>query len=380
MPLEAPTGATMLPLEMLGSAEPDEVLYEAEEPIVFTLRTAVHQRVLAYLADASSTARWLLMAPCSDELLSDLKAGRVPVREALVASWLWLGRLDDHDQWKAAWAVNADDLPPEHLPAPGVMLLPEHEPVLSTRAVGATIGRTSTPASVVAYVADATRKALKGLLELELNLLGQGRPSDDLRSLYDLPVQRMQYSSFEIAFSSPTPFLEDPSLAKCVQLLRRGLQWAASDDDTPLVASSDEEREAVLRAIRQLTPPTTGAIEGIDIGGQWMQHQPVALGRAARRRVQAELRRSNTERVARAEGRIRNFDKDDFTFVLRDTRDGVDVRGTFDESLYDDAIDFYTNDDRVLIAGVERGGRLYVAAVSTANAEDRDGGDGAKGG
>jgi len=47
--------------------------------------------------------------------------------------------------------------------------------------------------------------------------------------------------------------------------------------------------------------------------------------------VQRELRLANTERVDRAEGRLREIDKDNLTFTLRDTPDGIDVRGVLDE-------------------------------------------------
>ena len=62
-----------------------------------------------------------------------------------------------------------------------------------------------------------------------------------------------------------------------------------------------------------------------------MQHLPVRLHRGARRKVQRELRLANTERVDRAEGRLREIDKDNLTFTLRDTPDGIDVRGVLDE-------------------------------------------------
>lgn len=366
MPLTAPPAAAELPKGVLGSAVPEEILYEAEEPVVFTLRTALGQRVLAYLADASATTRWLLLTPCGDALLTDLKRGRVPVREALEQSWVWLATLDNRDEWSDAWAIELGDIPPDHLPQPGVMLLPEHQPVLSTRAVGPSIGRATTPASVVAFVADRTRRALKSLLEFELDLASQGRPSEDLRALYDLPVQRISYASFEVSFSAPERLFDDPALERSVALLRRGLRWAAAEDGAPLSASDDAQRSAVLRALKLLTPPTTGAIQRIDIGGRWMRNRPAILQRDSSRRVQTELRRTTSERVAQAEGRLREFDKDNLTFTLRDTPDGNPVRGAFDEELYDELFDYFANDDRVTVAGVVRGGKLYVAAVSAA--------------
>jgi len=359
----------------LGSAEPTEVLYEAEEPVIFTLTTAFQQRVLAYLAEGTPDARWLLLAPCGDQLLDDLKHGRVPVQAALGASWLWLAKLDNDNSWGGAWVVDIDSFPQEHLPERGLMLLPEHEPVLSTRAVGPRLGRSSTPASVVAYVANATRKALKQVLEHTLERDEQGRPADALRASHELIVQRFEYASFEIAFAFPTGRFDDPALERAVELLRKGITWAASEHDAPFAAESDEEREAVLRAIKQLTPPTTGVIERIDIGGRWMNHRSVVLRRAARRRVQAELRRTDTERVVSVVGRLREFDKDNFAFILRDTPDGVDIRGSFDEELFDELLESFSNDDLVLVVGAMRAGKLYVAAVSAAPHEmpDADG-------
>lgn len=369
MPLTAPSQAPLLPDGILGSAEPAEILYEAEEPVLFTLTTAMQQRVLAYLAEGTPDARWLLLAPCGDQLLDDLKHGRIPVRAALEASWLWLAKLDNDNNWTGAWTVDIESFPQEHLPERGLMLLPEHEPVLSTRAVGAQLGRSSTPASVVAYVANATRKAVKRMLEYTLERDGQGRPSDALRASYDLLVQRFGYASFEIAFASPTSLTEDPALQRAVELLRKGITWAGSDSDAPLAAENDQEREAVLRAIKQLTPPSTGAIERIDVGGRWMNHRAVVLKRAARRRVQAELRRAHTERVVSFVGRLREFDKDNFAFTLRDTPESVDVRGSFDEELFDELLEYFTNDDLVLVVGAERAGRLYVTAVTAVTDE-----------
>jgi hypothetical protein len=364
MPLTAPPPESALPPGILCAAEPVEVLYEAEEPVIFTLMTAFQQRVLAYLAWSTSDARWLLLAPCGDQLLDDLKHGRLPVRTALTASWLWLAKLSNDDNWEGAWVVDIDDFPQEHLPERGVMLLPEHEPVLSTRAVGAQLGKSSIPASVVAYVADATRKALKGVLEFTLERDRQGRPSDDLRASYDLHVQRFAYASFEIAFSSPPGLVDDPALRRAIELLRKGIIWAGNDDDAPLAAESAQEREAILRAIKQLTPPSSGAIERIDVGGRWMNHRAVVLRRAARRRVQAELRRTTSDKVVNVVGRLGEFDKDNFTFTLRDTSQGVDIRGSFDEDLVDELLEYFTTDDRVHVVGTERGGKLYVAAVS----------------
>jgi len=362
--LAPPHSDRRVPIELLGAATPVKVLYEAEEPVVFTLNSAVGERLLAYIADSTSETRWVLLTPCGDQLLDELMSGRLPLRSALERSWLWLARLDNEDHWQGVWAVCLDELPSEHVPVPGVMLLPEHEPVFSARAVGEQLGRSTIPASVVAYVADATRKAIKGVVEHVLEHDSQGRPSDKLRSYYDLPTHHFEFASFEISFAAPQGLEDAAPLTRGLELLRRGIEWAANESEEPLEAQNKQERQAILRAIKQLTPPSTGAITRIDVGGQWMDHQVVKLHRSARRRVQAELRRAPSEKRASVTGRLREFDKDNLAFILRHTAGGNDVRGSFEEELYDELLEYFNNDELVCVMGSERSGKLHVDAVT----------------
>lgn len=165
MPVTTPKHGRPLDIALLGSPESEEILCEAEIPFVYTLRSSFGERLIAYVADETPTTRWVVLAPCSDATLDELRAGRRALREVLTGSWMWLAALRPGHGWETAWAVSEDDLPPEHLPLPGTTLFAEAEAVLAIRAVGEHIGRSSTPASVVAYVADAARKALKGVLE-----------------------------------------------------------------------------------------------------------------------------------------------------------------------------------------------------------------------
>jgi hypothetical protein len=129
MPLKEPSGNPMDPA-LLGRAEIEEVLYEAEMPVLYTTRNAFGQLLLAYVADDAADAIWLVLAPCAPRAIGDLKQGRLAVREALTASWLWLALKVPEGTIKKVWAITPDDLPSEHLPAPGTPLLPEHEPVI----------------------------------------------------------------------------------------------------------------------------------------------------------------------------------------------------------------------------------------------------------
>lgn len=361
--MNEPKGAHMVDPTLLGSVEVEEVLYEAETPVLYTTKTASGQPLLAYTAEEATDATWLVFTACTLRTIADLKSGRLAVREALTSSWMWLAQRTPDGTIVKVWAITPDHLPPDHLPAPGTPLLPEHEPVIATRAIGDTIIPGATPASVVAYVADSTRKAIKTLLDFLLDRPSEGRPPEELRALYDLPVQRFAFNSFEVAFGLPAEFLEHPKLRQAAGLLRKGLSWASTDKETPLDATSDEERNAILRAALHLTPPPGGPIIEVEVSGTWMSRGSARLTQAARRRVHAEIRRLQAERVIRRTGLIVEVDRDNFTFILRDSDEGVRYRGVFEEELLDDIVDFFAESRRVVVAGIERGGRLYVAAI-----------------
>jgi hypothetical protein len=96
---------------------------------------------------------------------------------------------------------------------------------------------------------------------------------------------------------------------------------------------------------------------------------PIRLTRESRRRVRAELRALDVERVATYRGRIGEVDVDNLTFILRDASDGKDHRGSFGDDILDDILQFLAESRRVAVAGIERGGRLYVAAVAPDDGE-----------
>lgn len=356
-------GREQLPGGLLGERlNTVEILYEAEAPVIFIVSTHVG-RMLAYVADEDAQHQWVLLAPCEDILLDDLKRGCIPVRDALTRSWTWLVR-HKSGVVEGAWSIRPEQLPDRNLPVPGVLLHSEMEPIITTRAEGAQITRKATPASVVAFLADGTRKAVKVLLDHVMENGSQGRPSDDLRALYDLPIQSLAFGSFQISFAEPdTGLFEEPRMRRTVALLQSGLHWAARDDNTPSPGDSEEEREALLRALILLTPPSTGVIERVDVGGRWLSRGSVQLKRASRRRVMTELRKVKAERFVVHSGRIDELDKNG-TFTLRYTDDGRDVRGYFDETLLDDLMESFQMSEFVTIFGIERSGRLFAAAVS----------------
>jgi hypothetical protein len=354
-----------------GRLEVVDVLYDAERPVVFTTRSLNGQMLLVYAAGDSEEGSWYVLTACTERLLADLRSGHVSVRDAITSSWMWLAREDTSGALAEVWSVTAAEIPEEHLPMPGTPLLPEHEAALVTRAIGAEISLGRVPASVVAFVADATRKAVKVILDYLLSKPVEGRPTEEHRALYDLRVQRFAFASFEIGFASPdegaVPRL---TLLQAAEKLEAGLRWAAGSTEAPLPAEGHEERLSILRAALLLTPPLGGAISEVEVSGQWIgRGRAVRLTRDARRRVHAELNRISTERVLKYVGRVGEVDRDNLSFTLRDTEEGRDRKVSFPEELLDDVIQALSDARLVAVAGVERSGRLYVTALGASGAD-----------
>lgn len=107
-------------------------------------------------------------------------------------------------------------------------------------------------------------------------------------------------------------------------------------------------------------------IEAIEVKGAWMGGRAVSLPRAARRRVQGELKTLALERTVSMRGTIRELDKDNLSFILRDPPNQPDVRAVFSEELFDEIMNFFNDDAQVLVMGVQRGGKLHVSVVVAA--------------
>ncbi len=365
MTLTIPNGE-QLPAGLVSPTLPiDRVLYEAEFPVVFLSRTENGQQLIAYVADDNREGTFTVLAPVSARSLAGLERGTLSVRDALMSSWMWLHVVSPSGG--GLWPTDVEKLSDRHLPQPATPLHPEHEPILRTRAIGEQVALGRMPASVVAFVADATRRAVKTLLDYVLVVPSEGRPREEHRALYDLPVQNFAFASFELSFGPPDEGLfPREQLREAAGMLERGLFWASTNESGPLTAETDAEREAILRAALLLTPPQAGPITAVQVSGLWIPRGTIRLSRDSRRRVRQELRRVDSERVVSYTGRIGELDIDNLSFILRDVEDGQDRRGVFEENVLDDMMSFFAESHRVAVAGVERQGRLYVSASALA--------------
>jgi len=342
------------------------VLYEAEQPIVYLTKTKQGQEMLAYLADETDDEHFIIVVPATPSSISRLESGSIGIREALTDTWMWMIRANFAHQACQTWSVTEAEIPEQNFPKVDTPLLPEHRIAFSARALGDGIVLGSVPCSVVAFIANAAKLSLKSILDHALAANAEGRPTDGQRALYDLPVQRLKFASFEIGLAAPKQDLfPNDAILEAVGNLQAGLQWAEDTQSNEALEDGDDARtEAILRATLALTPPGHGAITSIEVGGYWLNGRRYRLTRQSRTKVATRLRELKEEEIVLLSGRIGEIDDDKLSFILRDVgSERVERRGTFPEEMLDDMRSHYYEEKRIQISGVMRAGKLRVTAV-----------------
>ncbi|MFZ1576687.1 MAG: hypothetical protein WAT36_15900 [Chromatiaceae bacterium] len=309
-----PSLETLPPVDLahIGDLKPLEVLYDFDGPCIFTARTPAGLLLLAYLVeelDPEAMARFLV-ATSSHQTLDGLREGVLPVRAALLGGSLWLVDVGQADALpKRAYQIEAAQLPPDALPGPATMLLPELEPLLHIRLCGDRIRPGAVPAPALAQAAEIAKTALKPIYEwLARNLRGdqQGRPPEWLRDLHTLNVQAIGQGSLDVslqappatpgAAASPPPEPDQAADREDIRargwaLLKKGLDWSTS----PAKEDCDlgEATAAIMESLRRLAPPTTatGPVTHIEVSGRMLGHprQPYRLTQQTAKRIRTLL-------------------------------------------------------------------------------------------
>jgi hypothetical protein len=137
-----PSLETLPPVDLAhnGDLKHLEVLYDFDRPMHLhgpnPSRAAAPGAYLVEELDPEAMARFLV-ATSSNQPLDGLREGAMSVRAALIGGSLWLVAVGQADALpKRAYQIEATQLPPDALPAPATMLLPELEPLLHIRICG----------------------------------------------------------------------------------------------------------------------------------------------------------------------------------------------------------------------------------------------------
>jgi len=364
------------PVADFGRLEPIEVLYEYDGPRLFTAKCAFGD-VLCFLTDDDGKRLRYILAPTNPTILEKLKNGYRPLRDALDQPWVWFVDVGYDGIPVAAWQGTLADAPSDTLPQEGVMLWPHLEPIFALRAVGEGLAEGNVPMSVVRQVIDGATTALKKIANQVFDeAKRQGRKANSIRQFYDLPILGFSYSSFEVAFRLPigkqgmfdatgTPDEATAAFVEIGQRLESALKWAIKPDEDAKPPSIE-----LLEALEKLVPPQTGTVKSIELRGRMFDAAETrfTLSRESSKGVRRALTQARAvqEQIAKVTGLVREFDKDAFSFTLRETDDGKDHVCRFSPEFYDDLLEVFSTDQRVTIGGREnlKTGEIDVSLVS----------------
>ena len=378
---------TVIPADLLGALTPVEVLYEFDGPLVFTALSPAGRKLLAYASfsvdadpigattqspGADGFTRYLI-SPTSDQILERLKKGAVTLYDALDQPMLWAADIAYSGAVvRSAELGQLSDVPTNYLPARNRTLWPHLMPLLSYRLIGDGLREGEVPASVVSRAVDGATGALKKLIEVVRNVnQAPGRPTDSHRRDYDLTAQRFAFNSFEVAFApgsaAESPANEDPAgrYMEAGKRLQDALDWLVSG----LATDADPPSE-MLDVLNRLVPPSQGVVREAEITGRLLPSSvPFRLTRTEATRVRSAITRHRQRQrdLLESEGRVRELDLDEFTFILRDRNDRQpELRCSFIEFLLDDVSEAFNGAGRVVVQGrLDNRGQLDVSAIQT---------------
>jgi len=379
--------------ERFAIADPDAdaVLYEFDGPKIFLAKDGDGGLVLVYWSDEDDETTRYVIAPTSDRIVESLRKGETSVYDALNQPRCWIYDIGRQGGPPRCRLVDFEDVPKDALPSRGTMLWPSLEPMLTLRAMGADIVPGRIPASVIRACVEGVQRSLKILSEYVLGRdAGQpGRPDDLVRRLIDLPTQRVAFASFEISYRMPlepadlfSPLGEKSREAETLEevgsLLTKGLKWlSTSAAEAGLYRPDDpEESAAVLRALKEITPSSQGAIRRLEIKGRLINfgRTSIELKRDARLRVNEAIRARELEpELVDLEGRVGRADVDQLSFDLRDIgHPPASQRFVFDEELLEDVLQALNDGTRVRVAGLlhpKSPGRSLAFALAISSAK-----------
>jgi hypothetical protein len=363
--------AAHYPADLFNISEISEVLYEFDGPRIFTTS---HAGLLYFWyecgEDVDSRIWRYLVTPTDKVFIAKLKTGSRTVYDALSLSWLWAVDVDDSDSIAAAWVLpDLDAVPANAKPEKDVFLWPHLQPLLTYRLIGEGLSEGNVPASIVARAMEQPISALKRLLEISSYTVAPGRPHESFRREYDLSARHFAYNSFEVSFGLTI----DPDNSQDQQALSI-YQASAKSLSTALSWLNSEARENIpdtglLTVLKDLSPPAHGQVERVELRGQLIvQDTPVVLTRENRLFVSKAIRQqlSLERQFKNVIGRIGEFDKDNFSLILRDTdTSDAELNCSFSEELYDDLFEAFTSDSRIniVVHQTQAGRQVEIKAV-----------------
>lgn len=361
----------------IKQVEPLELLVEFEQPLTFTFRDENGTLLLAHLVSQDNELSRYIAAPTTDDIVAQLKSGARAIIAALDQPILWLIDIAADAKVARAWVGNLKGIPTAVLPAPDVMLFASLAPMIRLRATGKLIEPGALPARVVRSLVGGTENAVRWLTNYVTGEGKPGRPAASYRSLYQLQAQQFAFRSFEVAFRPVDPasgeLIHDQKAINAVReverLLKLGLNWVQTGE---LNAKDDKERQAILEAMKELSPPQGSPIERIDVSGRVVSDpNPNNAPRLSKNTRQlagsavGDLRKGRAlpEYVVRA-GRIEAVDRGKFTVTVRNSVDS-DATFRFEIDFLDEVLDALNTQVDVSTVAARFEGDLWLVVIES---------------
>ena len=370
---------SVLPLDVL---KPEQVLYDFDGPRIYTVKSDLGL-LLVYVVEDEKDFQVALLTPTAQEVINSLLGGQITVREALQRDWAWLAELSFEGALRRSISVPLP-IPDELLPRSGVMLYRKLQPVLSVKLEGAHLRPRNIKASVVRHAIDAGTVSIKRVLDHLWKTKPEGRPSNAIRLLSDLPTQRFVFHSFEVTFGWPAEEAQltdsnalENDLSQVGIELEKLMLWA---QDQAVNANTGGLDLSLLKALERLVPPATGPIERVTLSGAiFAPGVSHIMTRAATKKVRNALKEHEKEQMLISlVGRIGELDKDKLQFTLRDIV-SITPPGTvgdeyvcrFANELFDSVFERFTDDNPILVSGRLIGNDVEVSDISVAPEETK---------
>jgi hypothetical protein len=257
------------------------------------------------------------------------------------------------------------------------MLYAYMQPLFTLRAIGNDIQQGFVPSSVVKNLIQSAEQAIKALVDYVFEG-GRGRPLSALRRFYNLPTQRLAFTSFEISFRLPAqsnqPEFEELDKAKIAEdeetyekvaeLLRKGLIWATeSPDAAPPTGEDPKEWLAIYKALDNLSPSSHGPVRVVEVGGRLAEWRTPMPRRYRLKPAMRPLIKHARERISQTRphdvmlvGKIREMDRDGASFELREIASGEpNQKFYFEEDFFEDVHEGLGSENRYRVIGTREG-------------------------
>jgi len=350
-------------------------LAELDEPLTFTFNDESGALLLAHLCSHDENILRYIVAPTTRQIVDQLKSGARAIFGALDQPMVWLMDVGIDAAVTDVWVGTLGGLPPRVLPAPDVMLYAHLEPMIRLRATGPLITPGSLPARVVKSLVGGAENSVRWLTNYVTGRDQAGRPPEAHRTLYQLQAQQFAFRSFEIAFRPVDPtsgqLVQDPRATEVVReverLLAIGLQWVLTGE---MATDNLEERQAILEAVKELSPPQGSPIERVEVSGRVVPSlEPSGSPKLTKNTRQlagsaiGDMRRGKAlpEYVVRA-GRVGAVDRDNGKVTVRNTTEH-DITFDFEPDFLDDVLDALNTQANVSTVAARFSGTLWLVVI-----------------